>query len=109
MVVAAPQRLNEDLLAAPDNLLVGTVDALEGDGIASSFASFDVDVGPESSFSGALADEELDGYYVQLDFTAAESAFSSGDYADASDGYATGSLLEAAGLEELLVGAVTSF
>jgi hypothetical protein len=98
--------VDNDFIAAPDNLYIGTVDLLTNEPVADSL---DIGLFSESSFSSGLADAQTLFAYGETDFTTAVADLSSGDYAGAADLGALGSFDDIAGVQELLLGAAASF
>jgi hypothetical protein len=99
--------MNEDSLAAPDNLLLGTVEALQGDPITSSLFFDDLTV--PGSFADASAEAQILFNQGEGFLSNAAIAFSAGDYSAATDlglaGSADASVLP---LEELILGAASA-
>jgi hypothetical protein len=99
--------LNEDTLAPTDNLLLGTVEALEGDPITSSL--FFDDLSAPGTFADALQEAQIFFNEGQGFLSNAAIDFSAGDYG-------AGTYSELAGsadayvlpVEELLLGAVAA-
>jgi hypothetical protein len=98
--------MNEDSLAAPDNLILGTVEALEGGPITSSL-NFDLSV--PAGFADASAEAQI--YFnTGEDFLSnAAIALSAGDYgAGTYEGLVGIDYTSVVPLEELLLGAAAS-
>jgi len=69
--------VDDDFLAAPDNIIVGSVEALQGQPVG---GSYDILVGDPGSFATAVADaQNLDTEGAAL-LSDAATAFSGGDY-----------------------------
>jgi hypothetical protein len=98
--------VDNDFIAAPDNLYIGTVDLLTNEPVADSI---EIGLFPESDFTSGLADAHTLFADGETDFTTAVTDLSSGDYAGAADLGALGSFLDVAGVQELLEGVVASF
>jgi hypothetical protein len=97
--------VDDDFVAAPSNLYVGTVDLLANDPVA---GSLDVGVPPESDFTTALALAETVFAVGQTDLTSAATDLSSGDYAGAAYLDSNASIIDLAALQVLFEGAVGS-
>jgi hypothetical protein len=98
--------VDNDFIAAPDNLYIGTVDLLTNEPVADSI---EIGLYPESDFTSGLADAHTLFADGETDFTTAVTDLSSGDYAGAADLGALGSFDDIAGVQELLEGVVASF
>jgi hypothetical protein len=98
--------VDNDFLAAPDNLYIGTVDLLTNEPVADSL---EVGLFPESGFSSGLTDAEAAFAFGQTQLTDAATALSEGDYAGAADYDALSSFSDVVGVQELLEGVVASF
>jgi hypothetical protein len=99
--------LNEDALAAPGNLLLGTVEALEGDPITSTLL-FDDLLAPDS-FADALSQAQIDFNEGQGFLSNAAIDFSAGDYgAGTYSELAGGGDAYVLSVEELLLGAAVA-
>jgi hypothetical protein len=97
--------IDDDLLAAPDNLLIGTLDALAGDPVTGNIL---IEVQPVTDFSDALTFAEEDYTAAQTVFTEAATDLSAGDYADASYLDSLGSINDIATLQVLFEGVIAS-
>jgi hypothetical protein len=82
--------VNDDLVGAPDDLYVGTVDALTNEPVSVPVSFFATS--PEADFSDGVSDAQFFFGVGETDLTEAASALSSGDYADAAFLGANGSL-----------------
>jgi hypothetical protein len=98
--------VDDDVLAAPDNLLIGTVEALEGEPLGGPLP---FDLG-ELNFAGGLADaQDQFSYAVVADFGDIPTELAAGDY-----GVATYDVLLGADyatvvpLEDIILGAAAS-
>jgi hypothetical protein len=98
--------VDSDLVSAPDNLYVGSLDLLANDPVAGPFA---IDLPPEASFASGLSEAESLLTTGQSYFTDAATDLSSGDYADASYLDSLGSLYDVAAVQVFLEGVVASF
>ena len=99
--------VNDDVLSAPDNLLIGSVEALTNETITGSEPW---GLPAPTSFSEALS--SADSYITEGEgyFTTAASDLVSGDYGDAAIYDLFGAdIVTIAPLEELLLGASVSF
>jgi hypothetical protein len=97
--------VDDDVLGAPDNLLLGTVEALAGDPIDGSLT---YDFGFPANFADGLADVEQffnSGVNALGD---AATYLSGGDYVDATYADIIGGEYFTVGLQELLLGAAAS-
>ncbi|WP_428339784.1 hypothetical protein [Mycobacterium sp.] len=98
--------LDDDVLGAPDNLLLGTVEALTGNPIDGSLA-FNFGVPPD--FTSGVADAE--GFFnttVQT-LQSASGFLASGDYVDATYADLLGGDYFTIALQEFLIGAAVAF
>jgi hypothetical protein len=99
--------MNDDSLAPLDNLLLGTVEAAEGDPITSSLI-FD-DLSAPASFADASAEAQILANDGEGLLANAAIAFSAGDYSAAAYDYLVGSdYASVLPLDELILGAVAS-
>jgi hypothetical protein len=98
--------VDNDFVAAPDNLYIGTVDLLTNEPVADSI---EVGISPESGFSSGLTDAETAFAFGQYQLSEVGTALSEGDYAGAASLGALGSFDDVEGVQELLEGVVASF
>jgi hypothetical protein len=99
--------VDQDSLAATDNLLLGTVEALEGDPITSSL--FLGELSAPDSFADASAEAQIFFNEGEGLLSNAAIALSAGDYGAAADlGLAGSADVSVLPLEELLLGAAAS-
>jgi hypothetical protein len=98
--------VNNDFLAAPGGLYVGTVDLLTDETLV---PVFEVDVPPVSDFTSASSDAESYFAVSQGYLTIAGATLSEGSYAYAADDEVISSFFAVAGVQLLLEGAVASF
>jgi hypothetical protein len=99
--------VDDESLSAPDNLLVGTVEALTNETITPSISW---DYGVPTSFSDALSEEQLIVTSGEGFLADASTALSSGDYGSAAYYDLIGSQdLLVGPLQELLLGVAASF
>jgi hypothetical protein len=98
--------VNNDFLAIPDSLAVGTVDLLTNESVD---GALDFYVIPASDFTSATADAESDFAQSQGWLTDAWTALPGGSYAYAVDCVAIGSYFDVAAVQTLLEGALASF
>jgi hypothetical protein len=100
--------VNEDTLAAPDNLILGTVEALEGDPITSTLYMDDLSV--PGSFADASAAAQIFFNEGEGFLSNAAIDFSGGDYgAGTYQELVGGAYAFVLPVEELLLGAVAPF
>ena len=100
------QGVDDDVLAAPDNLLIGTVEALTGEGIGGPLL---YDLGAPANFAEQLtyAEQTFSGAVASLEDVPAELA--AGDYGAATYDVLTGAdFATIAPLEDLILGAAAS-
>jgi hypothetical protein len=100
--------VNEDSLAVPDNLLLGAVEALEGDPITSTLFVDDLSV--PKTFADASAEAQIFFNTGEGFLSNAADAFSAGDYGAGTYEELIGSdYATVLPLEELILGAATLF
>jgi hypothetical protein len=105
-LTAVLEGVDDDLLAAPDNLVVGTVEALTNEGISGNFVLLLPD--PANFADGISA---ADGFISQAEGFASDStlAFSSGDYGDGLlDSLLASDYAGVLPAEEILLGSLAS-
>jgi hypothetical protein len=100
------QGIDDDFLAAPDNLVIGTVEALEGEGIGGPLL---FNLG-ELNFAGGLADaEDQFSYAVGSDFGDIPTELAAGDYGVATYDVLLGAdYASVVPLEDIILGAAAS-
>jgi hypothetical protein len=99
--------VDDDLLAAPQNLLVGTVEVLDSESVAPPLTWSLV---PEASFAGGLSQAEADFSQGEVYLNAVTTALTSGEYGYAAyDGVLGSDLVSIVPLEDLLLGSLASF
>jgi hypothetical protein len=98
--------VDNDLVAAPDNLYVGSLDLLANDPVVSPFF---IGLPSETSFASGLSEAESIFTTGQNYFAEAATDLSSGDYTLAAELDSLGSLYDIASLQILLEGVVASF
>jgi hypothetical protein len=99
--------VDQDSLAATENLLLGTVEAAQGDPITSSL--FVGELSAPDSFADASADAQIFFNEAPGLLSNAAIAFSAGDFSAATDLAFGGSDDYVLALQELLLGAAVSF
>jgi hypothetical protein len=100
--------VNEDSLAAPQNLLLGTVEALEGDPISSTLFVDDLSI--PKTFADASAEAQIFFNTGEGFLANAADAFSAGDYGAGTYEELIGSdYATVLPLEELILGVATLF
>jgi hypothetical protein len=98
---------NDYLVSVPDDLYIGTVDALTNEPVTPAIDFLD---NAPPNFADAVTDAQGNFDGGEGFFTMAATAFSAADYADAAYDSAYGSILAfVLAPEDLLVGAVASF
>jgi hypothetical protein len=99
------QGVDDDFLAAPDNLLIGTVEALAGDPIGGPLL---FDLG-ELNFAGGLADAQDQFSYAVANLEAAPAELAAGDYGAATYDVVIGAdYASVIPLEDIILGAAAS-
>jgi hypothetical protein len=100
------QGVDDEFLAAPDNLLIGTVEALEGEPLGGPLL---FNLG-ELNFAGGLADaEDQFGYAVVADFEDIPTEVAAGDYGVATYDVLLGAdFASVVPLEDIILGAAAS-
>jgi hypothetical protein len=97
--------VDDDFLAAPDNLLIGTVEALAGDPIGGPLL---FDLG-ELNFAGGLADAQDQFSYAVANLEAAPAELAAGDYGAATYDVVIGAdYASVIPLEDIILGAAAS-
>jgi hypothetical protein len=98
--------VDDDFLAAPDNLLIGTVEALEGEPLGGPLP---FDLG-ELNFAGGLADaEDQFSYAVTSDFGDIPTELAASDYGSATYDLLLGAeYASVVPLEDIILGAAAS-
>jgi hypothetical protein len=100
------QGVDDDVLAAPDNLLTGTVEALAGEGIGGPLL---YDLGVPANFADGLTAAETDFSYAVTTFEEAPTDLAGGDYGAATYADLIGAdYVSVIPLEDLLLGAAAS-
>jgi len=100
------QGVDDDVLGAPDNLLIGTVEALAGEPLGGPLP---YDLGAEANFAGGLADAENDFSYAVVNLEDIPAELAAGDYGVATYDVLIGAdYASIAPLEELILGAAAS-
>jgi hypothetical protein len=98
--------VNDDLLSAPENLLIGTAEALDNEAISPPLTW---NLVPEASFADGLAQAESDFSQGEGFLSQAATDLSSGDYGDAVSADLNGlDLVAIAPLDDLLLGSLAS-
>lgn len=98
--------VNDDLLAAPQNLLVGTVEVLDNESVAPPLTWNFV---PEATFAGGLSQAESDFTEGEAYLNAITTALTGGEYGSATyDGVLGFDLVSIAPLEDLFLGSLAS-
>jgi hypothetical protein len=100
------QGVDDELLAAPDNLLIGTVEALAGEGLGGPLL---FDLGAPANFAEQLtyAEDTFSGAVANLEDAPAELA--AGDYGEAAYDVLDGAdYASIAPLEDIILGAAAS-
>ena len=99
--------VDEDSVAAPDNLLVGTVDALTNEPVATAIV---VGLPVPTDFADAVSTAQTIVSDGEVELSTVASLLSAGEYGDAVYADLLGSeLVSVFPLEELLLGAVAQF
>jgi hypothetical protein len=98
--------VDDDFVAAPNNLILGTVELAENDTVTGSLAT---EIPPESDFTSGLTFAETLIAEAQTYSTDAVSALSSGDYVSAAGAFYDVSLYDTAAVQVFLEGVVASF
>jgi hypothetical protein len=99
--------VDDDLVGAPDDLYVGTVDALTNEPVSLPVSYFAAS--PVADFSDAVSGAQYFFGVGEGDFTEAASALSSGDFADAAFFGADGSIFAfVVPADDLLLGAAAA-
>ncbi len=98
--------VDDDLLAAPDNFLIGTVEALAGEPLGGPLL---YDLGGEANLADGLSQAEVDFSGAVASFEDVPAELAAGDYGSATYDVLTGvDYLSVVPLEDLLLGAVAS-
>ncbi len=100
------QGVDDEVLAAPDNLLIGTVEALAGEGIGGPLL---YDLGAPVNFAEQLTYAEQTFTYAVGNLEDAPAALATGDYGAATYDVLLGAdYASIAPLEDIILGAATS-
>ncbi len=99
--------VDDDLLSAPDNVIVGSVEALTNEPITNSIT---FGIGLPSSLADSVTLAESDFTGAESEFALAATDFSAGNYGDATlFDFIGADLASVVPVEELLLGAAVSF